>query len=420
MDGTLYAKIYKKQISALEQRGAAQGDYPDAKQMKNGDFLADQFFAVENIHIAAGKDKDLSFDWAVPQNAAPGEYKVAVYFQTAKKFNLAGLPFTDDVTGITAPFSVKNDQSRGTVEFDKNNAKINGKQYDFIGFIKSYGEKDEVTAEVPLVNTTDAPQQAVISWELYYWDALLEKNKISVEKETVALAPKETKIITHKISGNAFPVNSLTAKAVWQDSSSILNIRFARNAQEKARINFAGLSAFPLRKGQPLTIFSTAHSVTTMKPPMDEEEKKALGQENVGEYTILLTLRDKSGKEIKTFNYSGTVSGKVTGWEGAFTPEKDYDFATLEAVISDSRGTLDETNLIYDCQSIDQNSCLAPKGLGGMDKTVASFDIFAAGHRRYHLADHPPQKDVRSEKPAVFLNSVFGYVGWAGSAGGRL
>ena len=86
IDGSLYVRIFK-----LE---------PDsANAHKDGYLVVDQFIAKEGIIIPAYGTTTLQFTWTVPGHLASGEYRIATFFTTAKRYNLLGLSFTDDITG---------------------------------------------------------------------------------------------------------------------------------------------------------------------------------------------------------------------------------------------------------------------------------------------------------------------------------
>ena len=92
VDGAVYVKIFR-------QRGNGEKD-------ANGPDVVDQFYALEGIDLPAGGSKPVNITWNVPAYAASGNYKVATFFTVSHKFNLLGLPFTDDVVGNTASFKV--------------------------------------------------------------------------------------------------------------------------------------------------------------------------------------------------------------------------------------------------------------------------------------------------------------------------
>ena len=104
VDGEVYVKI-------LRERGNGEKD-------SNGPDVVDQFYALENFNLPAGGSMPVTIPWNIPAYAASGNYKVATFFTVSHKFNLLGLPFTDDVVGNTANFRVSGEQS-GVVGFKK-------------------------------------------------------------------------------------------------------------------------------------------------------------------------------------------------------------------------------------------------------------------------------------------------------------
>ena len=70
----------------------------------NGPDVVDQFYAAEGLTVPANGELPISIQWNIPSYAVSGEYKVATFFTVSRKFNLLGLPFTDDVVGNTASF----------------------------------------------------------------------------------------------------------------------------------------------------------------------------------------------------------------------------------------------------------------------------------------------------------------------------
>ena len=109
VDGALYVKIFKSRGSSNDGNG------PD---------VIDQFFVKGDIVIPANGSVPISFLWRVPAYAQSGDYSVATFFTTSRKFNLLGLTFTDDVVGNTVPFKVSGEQTTG-VKFDKAGVTLN-------------------------------------------------------------------------------------------------------------------------------------------------------------------------------------------------------------------------------------------------------------------------------------------------------
>jgi hypothetical protein len=94
VDGSLYVRVFKSRGSTIDGNG------PD---------VVAQFLVKSGIAIPANGSAPVSFSWKVPSYAESGDYSLATFFTTSRKFNLLGLSFTDDVVGNTVPFSVSGD-----------------------------------------------------------------------------------------------------------------------------------------------------------------------------------------------------------------------------------------------------------------------------------------------------------------------
>ena len=92
VDGSVYVKIFR-------ERG-------DGSKDSNGPDVVDQFYAMDGLTIPANGQLPASITWNIPAYAELGQYRIATFFTVSHKFNLLGLPFTDDVVGNTADFKV--------------------------------------------------------------------------------------------------------------------------------------------------------------------------------------------------------------------------------------------------------------------------------------------------------------------------
>ncbi len=330
IDGSVYIKIFQKQ--------------KDLKlAQKNGDFLIDQFFAKEGMTLDARQATNFDFIWRVPAWAPTGDYLAVAYFQSAKKFNLMGLTFTDDIKGNQVGFSITSD-FKNSVAWDKNGVKINNKDYLFAAPIPRLGKDGKIKISAPLRNPTKQNQKAEISFDVYFWDGLLSSQRVETKKETVDLAPGETKTVTYEVIDNKYPAYFLVAKSKWNDFSSIINVRFAREGIDRPRINFPALTKFPLKKGETATIFSCIHDV---------------GTAGVVSGKLEIKLLDEKGTIIKNSTYSGDITDGMMGFKTDFIAQNDLDVATIKASLFDAKNLLvDEVEMKYDCQEIDPAKCL--------------------------------------------------------------
>jgi len=156
VDGSVYVKVFRKSTSTSVQA--------------NGYDLVDQFFAQDDISLDANQSKDIKFEWKVPANAVLGDYQIATFFTSAKKFNLLGLTFTDDIVGNTANFSVKGNNT-ATVTFDKNTVTLNNASLKFAAFLQRFKKDQSVIVSANLQNHTMTAEDIPVTWTLYSWDA---------------------------------------------------------------------------------------------------------------------------------------------------------------------------------------------------------------------------------------------------------
>jgi hypothetical protein len=329
VDGVVYVKVFRNK--SYEENAH-----------NNGSDVVDQFFAKDQISLDANEQKDITFDWKVPSSALKGKYRLSTYFVVSKKFNLLGLSFTDDVTGNVYDFTVKGNNTK-TVVLSKDMVKLDGKDYYFAAFNPKLSKDQEVSASVELENSTDQKQDVPISWTLYSWDALDSKNIIEQKQESVAMNPREKKVLNYTIKDNKYAVYYLVVQAKYQDTQSILGIRFVRDGVDQVRINFPSLTSFPLKKSESNTLFSCVHGAGTASAVKDNK--------------LVLTLLDENSKEIYSQTYSGDITGAMMGLKYDFAPKDNYDKYTLKAELFSGNKLVDSSQAEYDCQKINPSKC---------------------------------------------------------------
>lgn len=350
VDGALYVKIFKS------RGGENDGNGPD---------VVDQFFAKGDIVIPAKGSAPISFQWRVPSYALSGEYALATYFVSSRKFNLLGLSFTDDVVGNTIPFTVSGEMTTG-VKFDKAGVTINGEDYYFAAFPPRVSATSSGVVSATLRNTTNTTQAVTVQWTVYQWDGLLRENVVQEESRTVTVPANSSAQATITVTDTKYPVYYVVGTAKWKDTQSIVGARFVREGVDRTRINFPGVMSFPLKAGETNTLFSCLHN---------SGESAA-----VSGGSLDLTILDRDGNPIHQYTYTGDVTGAMMGVASAFTPSRNYDYFTVSARLFQGDQFVDEANLVYDCQAIDPSLCLPAAAAGsGMLGSVQSLAVIALG-----------------------------------------
>ncbi|PIR45115.1 MAG: hypothetical protein COV10_01155 [Candidatus Vogelbacteria bacterium CG10_big_fil_rev_8_21_14_0_10_51_16] len=329
VEGAVYVKIYREQ----EDTSATQ---------RNGHYLVDQFFAKENISVAASSTQPISFTWEVPAAAPSGNYMAAMFFVSDRKFNLLGLTFTDDILGNRASFRVRGDTDQ-TIHFEKNAVTVQGKPYLFAAFTPKLDARESIVVQVPLVNKTGSDQTPYVRWELYSWDALRPENLLETKELLVDVPAQESRSVQYVVEDTGHAVYLLVGTVEYKDTKSIIGVRFTREGISSPRLNYPAVADFPLTSGEPTTLFSCIHGAGTVDTLVGNK--------------LTLTLRDKRDKLIHVAEYSGNVTGAMMGFASKFTPTKTYDRFTLTAEIRQGERLIERSVLRYDCKEIDPDSC---------------------------------------------------------------
>lgn len=371
VDGALYVKVFKKRGSVNDGNG------PD---------VVDQFLVKGDIAIPAKGTAPLSFMWNIPSYALSGEYELATFFTTSRKFNLLGLSFTDDVVGNRVPFSVIGEQDGG-VQFDKTAVSINGDPYYFAAFPPRVSATEQATVEAVVRNDTSNAQAATVSWTAYQWDGQLRENVVQESEEKIMIPAGGSVPVGISISDTNYPVYYVVGTLVWNDTKSIIGARFVREGVNRVRINFPGIQSFPLVAGQANTLFSCLHD-SGVAPTLENGR-------------LDLTLSDYAGNEIHAYSYTGAVTGAMMGVADSFMPDKSYDYLRLNARLYQNGEFVDEASLVYDCNAIDPSLCLpavepgfvftSMQSLAVMGLSIVLLIIVLWLYRRIVKPTNPPE-----------------------------
>ncbi len=329
-DGAVYIKIFR-------QRG-------DGTKDSNGPDVVDQFYAADNLSIPANGSLPITFNWNVPSYAASGEYKVATFFTVSRKFNLLGLPFTDDVVGNTASFKVSGEQ-KATVGFKKDSVTVNTDSYHFAAYPPREGASAPVTVEATITNPTGDGVTVPVTWSLYHWSQNDQANLIVAKNDQVTIAAGKSATVSYTVSDAAYPVYLLQGVATWHDTSSIINVRFVRESKDQLRINFPSITSYPLQAGQQTTLFSCLHNAGSSDVVPDSH--------------LVLTLLDRYGGTIHSYTYTGGVTGAMMGVADHFTPDRTYNAFKLQAQLYQGNNLVDQSEVSYDCHALDPANCAA-------------------------------------------------------------
>lgn len=307
------------------------------ERLKYGNSLIDEKFAVENIYLDPQSQKEVNFEWKIPAGMSDGKYALASFFTVAKKMNVSGLSFIDNVYGGITYFDIKNISGVSEVAVDRTKTTLNGAPFYARMFTPQFERGKEIKIAYPVDNLSGNAQDLKVTEKIYKWDNLLESQMVGEKTENENLAAKGTKERLASYANLEPGIYLFEAKIENAGSQSILKVRFAVSGDTSSgRINFAGISNFPLEKGQSAHIFTCFHSTSD-------------GTSTSGKVTLNL----KSGnKVIASADYSGSVTPQIMAINKDFVSQDDYSDLKLETIFYDQDGNIyDRVELDYSCSN---------------------------------------------------------------------
>jgi hypothetical protein len=323
VDTGLYLKLYRE---------LAPGEA--TTQMHH---LVDEWQALSDLSIPAGETitRDITYD--IPAGVPTASYRLVGYVAVAEAYNLAGLPFTDDVFGGVYSFQI-NGEGTGSVAFDRSRTFVNQSQYYFAAFAPQLSATDPIQLATFLENTTEQDAQAEITWEVYRWDQQREEHRLSTETQTVAVAAGDTIPLNYSVTDTDYPVYLVAGTAQVGDMTSRINVRVVREGLTQTRLNFPGVMSYPLTAGEATTLFSCAHNTSNV--------------DQVPGGRIELELTDRNGQTIHSHTYEGPITGAMMGTADTFTPERTYNTFTLTATLFQDNVEVESVTLDYNCTEL--------------------------------------------------------------------
>ncbi len=303
---------------------------------RQGSYMLDEFLVMEDLYLDVNQSYPISFTWYIPENAPAGEYYVAFFFQEAKAFNLAGLPFINHVYGNIARFEVNAANDKQLFYLDRNSVFLNGKHVILRHFAKTFNPGEEIKYEVNLVNPNEEEISTFVEYELYAWDSSMEENLLEEysKKEFVDIPANSSKTLSIAFSGLEPAAYLLKIKASANGWTNILNLRFAVKGA-RGRFIFSGIDKFPLLKGDRFTLFSCFSNTTDWFTDFDGK--------------VMVELKTPDGKLVGRATYEGVITPSIIAIKKELEADDHYDKLYLTSTIMDELGnTHQRITIIYD------------------------------------------------------------------------
>lgn len=324
VDGAVYMKIF---------RLSEDGELP-----VNGYDVVWQGFVAEDITLQASSSAPIEFSWGIPSALPTGSYQAAFFFTSAKRFNLQGLPFTDDVVGNSVDFSVVG-ELEDTISFNKDAVTVGGQDYYFAAFTPKVDKGVPIEVATVLKNDTEQLQTVPVTITTYAWDQQREENVVATNEAVVSVPAGSSAPVTHTVTDVTSSVYLVIFEAEYLDTKSVLNVRFTRENIPSVRLNFPAVTNYPLIKGEETTIFSCLHAAGTMNVVKG------------GRMELTIT-DDNTGQAIYSYTYEGDITGAMMAAGEVFTPVTTYDNFTLNAKLYRDNVLIDEVEMTYSCNEL--------------------------------------------------------------------
>ncbi len=315
VDGGLFVQVFR------EKKGG---------NIQAGNYLIDEFWAVEEVALNALGEKNIGFDWSVPAGLSSGDYLLVGHFLIGTKMNLSGLSFVEGIYGGLSRFTVE-EQAVNEIYFDKESIEVNDQAFLARSFVPQL-DQDQADISFDLINLGDQSREINLDESLYQWDNLGRDQLIWSDQRTLSLTPGGRRSANQVFSDLSAGVYLYEAKT----DQSILKARFVVSGSDSpSRFNFLALSDFPIKKGQDNSFFACFHNT--------------IDSEGV-EGRVEVRLEDAIGNEIAAWDYEGLITPNIMAGVSDFKAQRDYNQVWLKGSLYQADELIDEVSLLYDVE----------------------------------------------------------------------
>ena len=288
-------------------------------------FLVDQFLAKDNLTIQSKEEQKFSFLYSIPVSFPKGKYTATAFLTAAKTYHFQKVGFIDTFTLGVAGFEIQS-PGQELVYLDQDQVKVNDEELKIgtssDGQINQIEENSDVKINFQVVNRRNTREDFKLTYSLYNWDTINPSNLIREETEKITLNHQETKELQYlipKVSPGAYKLK-ITAKS--GTVQSMLEIPFITKEFKRSKLQFSGISKFPVNQGDKIQMFACFRNV------------------GKGEFegTVETTLKDEKNKIVAKDIYTGPITDVLKETKKEIVSSENYGYLTLTAVIKDKNG----------------------------------------------------------------------------------
>ncbi len=309
----------------------------------NGPDVVDELVPIRGATLKPHEVLPISVTYTVPQTFEPGEYQIASFVTSEKRFNSLGLSFTDDIIGSVYDFEVVGEDI-GAVRFVKNAVTVGGKPHFFAAYPPSVELNEHgVDVTAAILNTTVRKATSVLTWTLYTWDGLREDNVIEQKTEQIIVAPGQQIQVNFHAADATQSMYYLKGELKNANGTvSLIGVRFANANVNTPRLNSVGVTETDTTYG---TAFVCAHNIGSGNAKDVDLELSVTAQRFLDSFVGPLSI---------TKQYHGDLSGDIAALSLAVTDSFKHRPFTLTATLKQSGVIVDQITYDYPCTSNDQ------------------------------------------------------------------
>lgn len=215
------------------------------RQIENqkGDFLVDEFYVAESLEISEGESKDFALSWKIPEGLPNGSYYASFFINSYKRFSLLSFPVNVYSPLSRFDFSVLTDTSFDNVYLDKNNIRINQKEYSQIYPVPIVEPaQGSIGIEFSLVNNSKEDKEVTLSYELFRWTQEDPRNILETEEKKVKIPANNHKNETYKLAVDQLEsLYDLRITVVDNGVKSMANIHFSLKGGNRGMFTYLGM-----------------------------------------------------------------------------------------------------------------------------------------------------------------------------------
>lgn len=302
-------------------------------------YIIDESIVVEGVALNPNETKAIDFNWEIPRNTAGGKYQADFFFSVGEKFNLAGLPFTNEIIADQESFEIASKNTK-TISFDRSQTLLNGKKYNHVGTWPYVVPGESPVLIQTLDNFSTQEKEVEIEYELYYWDGLSSSDLIQKDVERLVIPARKKKKLEYTFPPMDESVYMLKIIASSEDDvKSIVNVRVA-SLKNSPRINYPAITKFPIKKGDEVTLFSCFHNTSLVNEEGHVDVRLLDGEEVVAQV-----------------EYKGPISSAMSAIKKDFVAKKQHNQLMIKASVRDGDGEIiDQYEVLYDCADFGQCS----------------------------------------------------------------